>query len=324
MSKTAILKLGGKCNLQCKHCHCAKTHYKFNPQIIDYIVNNQFTNITFCGGEPTLYMDVIKKIVAAVPDNIQYKLVTNGTTLSYELAEWFNKHNFKIVISYDGNNGSRDRRLMQCWDEYAKIKKQGVASLFSPENQDIFKFQSQLEFMRERYMPNAVGASVWLNFPHQTTENPNDETNRDLAKKYCQIIAINIESDFIKYKKGQRNNLSALGMAFNKWIRKNAGKGVKCFNEHKMNIALDGRFLLCPYGEKYVGNINDGVDWTKVESCIPARCKDCPQWPSCMNTCITNITDNECYISKVMYKHFYKLLSKYNVSYEELEQNIRW
>lgn len=322
MDKTLVLKLGNACNLKCKHCHCSTAYYKYNKDVIKYIINNKYEKIIFGGGEPLIYINLIKRIVDNLPSNMKYKMVTNGTMLTYDLAEYFNNHNFKVIISYDGNNNSRDRRFMQCWDEYSKINQKGVSTLFSVENQDVFKFEQQLEMLRNRYMQNAIGASIWFNFPHQTIDNNNNETTLELVKKYCKTMAVIIETDFIKYKQGQRFNLSALGMGFEKWIRKSNARGVKCFNSQKINLTIDGRFLLCPYGEQYVGDIYTGIDWNKVESYIPDKCKSCPQWESCMNNCIANITDNECYISKVMYKHFYKLMNKYNVTYDELANFI--
>ena len=106
-------------------------------------------------------------------------------------------------------------------------------------------------------------------------------------------------------------------------IRKRNIRGVRCCNENKVSLAINGDFLLCPYDDIVVGNIYEGIDWDKVESYIPERCKNCPLWESCMNTCIANITENECYISKVLHKHFYKLMDKYGYTYEQLEELIK-
>lgn len=321
--KRITVKLGSACNLHCKHCHVAEVAYKFNPDVIAFLRKEGPERITFCGGEPTLYMDVIKKIVEALPESMQYKLVTNGTTLTYDLADYFNKHKFRVIISYDGETSSRDRSLMQAWDEYAVINQGGVSTLFSPENADILRFSNQLELLRQRYMPRAVGASIWVNFPHQTEVNHNDSVSRDLAVRYCQVMAVALEGDFLRLKHGQKHNLSALGMAFHKWLETSSGRGVKCCNDDVLNVTLDGRFLLCPYGTEFVGDIYNGVDWDAVESHIPERCKSCPLWDVCRNTCIANITTNECYISRVMYRHILKLMGKYRVSYEDLEDTFR-
>ena len=322
--KRITVKLGSACNLHCRHCHAAKVSYKFNPDLIGFLRKEAPERITFCGGEPTLYMETIRKIVDALPESMQYKLVTNGTTLSYDLADYFNKHNFRVVISYDGETSSRDRSLMQAWDEYATIKQGGVSTLFSPENADILRFSRQLGVLRSRYMPRAVGTSIWMNFPHQTEVNHNDSVSRELARRYCHVMAVALEGDFLRWSHGQRHNLSALGMAFHDWVEKApSGRGVKCCNEKVLNVTLDGRYLLCPYGTDVVGDIYTGIDWDAVERHIPERCRSCSLWEVCRNTCIANVTTNECYISRVMFRHILKLMGKYHVSYEELCTTFR-
>ena len=160
----------------------------------------------------------------------------------------------------------------------------------------------------------------WFNFPHQTKINPNSEITKELAKKYCILIGRFLELNFLY----NTINDSVLSIIFNKYIRKKNIKGVRCFSENKISLAINGDFLLCPYDDEcIVGNIYTGIDWDKVESYIPPHCKECEIWQSCMNSCIMNITDNECYISKVIYKHFYKLMYKYGFNYEYLEKHIK-
>lgn len=321
--KIVVLKLGSKCNLSCKHCHCMQSSYEYNPEIIEYIKNNGYTRVTFCGGEPTLYIDLIKHIVDSLPEDMQYKLVTNGTRLTEEMVTYFNTHNFTVAISYDGENDSRDRTFLLGWREFFNIKNRGMAVLYSESNKDIFKLKNDINKIYDKYLVLRP-ASLWLNFTHQTEVNKNEVfSNKELARDYCKFLGITLEQDFINLKSGNVNRCLALGMALKKWLFPIIGRGVRCCNEMITPLTVDGRFMLCPYGNIYVGDISTGVDWDKVESFLPERCKTCPIKSECGNTCIANVTDTECYISKVMNKHIKKLMLKYGITLDDLLLKFR-
>ena len=326
MEKTIVIKLGGSCNLHCKHCHCLKAEYDYNPDIIKYIKDNSYKQITFCGGEPTMYFELIKKIVEALNKDYVYKLVTNGTLLTNEMVDFFNIYNFHVGMSYDGNNHSRDNSFLGRYRKVTKINKNGIAVLYSKDNEDFDKLDNDVYWLRRDW---DIGKSdnYWVNFCHQTKIAPNTEITKELAKKYCQFLGIKLEFEFKDYiSKGRviDKDMPILPTAFKKWVQKKYERGVACCRESSHALSINGDFLLCPYGDIKVGDIYTGIDWDLVESYIPERCKNCPQWESCHNTCIANITENECYIAKVMHKHFYKLMAKYNVTYDELEEKIRW
>jgi organic radical activating enzyme len=315
--KKIVLKLGGACNLQCKHCHCMKSSFEYNPDIIPFIKEYKPEIIRFSGGEPLLYYDVIKKVIEALPSDMQYATVTNGTKLNLEMVEYFNAHNMSVGFSYDGENDSRDHHLRQNWADYFKCDKRGMSILYSECNEDYNKLHNEITELLRRHDAYASG-SYWLNFPHQTDYNGNEQIDRELAMKYCSIIGHQLETDFINYKNGFRQSLVVLVMAVRKWLKPLTVRGVRCCNEDVLPLTLDGRFLLCPYGDQFVGDIYKGVDWDLVESYLPKRCRTCPIKAECGNTCIANVSDNECYISKVMNRHIKKLLKKYGVTAEEI------
>ena len=325
-NKSIIIKLGGNCNLNCKHCHCLKTTYCFNEDIIKYIKSNTFQRVTFCGGEPLMYFDTIKHIVEQLGNNYTYKFVTNATLLNQDMVDFFNQYRFHVGMSYDGENHSRDDKFIADWGLMSKINFNGLSVLYSKDNDNVSLLDEEIK--RLHYNWNINGSeNYWLNFCHQTNIAPNDEITKEVAQNYCQFMAIKLEFEFKDYiRKGKivDKDMPVLSNAFKKWIKRKNERGVACCREGLVNLAVNGDFLLCPYGDIKVGDIYTGVDWNLVESYIPERCKNCSQWGSCHNTCIANITDNECYISKVMYKHFYKLMAKYNVTYEELESKINF
>lgn len=323
--KTLVLKLGGQCNLNCKHCHCMKLSFSFNEDILNYIKKENFSRITFCGGEPLLYFDIIKKIVEYIGDICNYKLVTNSTLLDKDKVKFFNKYNFHIGASYDGANNSRDNKYINKFYLLSEIKSNSLVTLFNKDNQDYDKLSFDVNSMKYKYNIYNPKGRFWMNFVHQTQLNPNSDINKDFAVKYCQILCNNLETEFLslKNKKSEIKECPILNMGFNKWVRKNNFRGIKCMNEKVIVMNISGQFMLCPYTDKFVGDIYTGVDWKKVESYIPQKCKECNLWESCHNQCIENITDNECFINKVMNKHFYKLMDKYSYSYEYLATHIK-
>lgn len=79
--------------------------------------------------------------------------------------------------------------------------------------------------------------------------------------------------------------------------------------------------MLCAYGHHFVGDIYSGLDLEKVASYMPDRCKHCQLWRRCKNTCIANITENECKISKAMYRYFEERLERLGIK-EKVENEL--
>lgn len=321
MIDTLVLKIGSSCNLNCKYCHNKSVPITWNGDILTYLQPSNITKITFMGGEPLLHFDIMQKIVDTFGSRFKYKLVTNGSLLDQEKLEYLNSNNIHCGVSYDGENESRDTTANINWRLVSMLNNVGLAMLFSPNNNNLDKLATDRNMLIQRYnLELPINSTFWLNFPHQTTVNPNTCVTKDLAKEYCLIIGRFLELDFLTKN---IDTSSVISIAFNTFIRKRNVRGVRCCNENKVSLAINGDFLLCPYDDIVVGNIYDGIDWDKVESYIPERCKGCPLWESCMNTCIANITENECYIAKVLHKHFYKLMEKYGYTYEQLEELIK-
>lgn len=329
-NKRLVLKLGGQCNLHCKYCHCKRVDFKFNPDIYKYIEDNGYSHITFGGGETLLYWNIIKEVIEHFGKSMTYSFVSNGNLLNDEMVEFLNQYNVMYCVSYDGkDNYSRDINSAIRWREFAKINNASFAVLYSYSNENIGKLMNDIDSEIEHYKLQIHKGTKHLNFPHSTDINHNDMIDKELAKKYCRVICRFLELEFIELKSADYNKVNwyrdfpVIKKCFSRYVREQDIRGVKCCNENITPMTIEGKFLLCPYDEQCVGDIYNGIDWDKVESYIPDRCKGCPQWKSCMNTCIANITDNECYISKVIHKHFYKLMNKYGFNYQFMDDNFK-
>lgn len=115
------LVLTNDCNLRCKYCflenneNCPEERNSM-PEEIAFLALNKYINhlkkhglsqavLILYGGEPTLKKDLLKKIVVYCRNsNIHFDItvITNGTTMTVDLASFFAQHNIGIGLSIDG------------------------------------------------------------------------------------------------------------------------------------------------------------------------------------------------------------------------------
>lgn len=110
MTMEAIsIYLGSKCNLNCAYCHreADANETGVTGKLLQLLDEKKPESIRFIGGEPTLYMDDIKKVVKHCPQ-AKFRVTTNGILLADNI-EYFRKHNFKIIVSFDGQLGENPR-----------------------------------------------------------------------------------------------------------------------------------------------------------------------------------------------------------------------
>lgn len=320
--KKAVVKLGGECNLKCKNCHCMPMKYKYNSDIIQWISDNKIELIGLCGGEPFLFFDIIKEIVPRLNfDTIKrIQLTTNGTLVTQEIIDFCRQYNIFVAISYDGRYSKRDGDPANL-ELISQLDGVGTSSVFYHDNTNIHQIIYDIKELAKKYdLSSKNSKTVTPMFVHQTQYSPNADTTKEDAKQYIQQICQRMEYSLMSYK--QEDPVYGLGTVF--WFIKHFLNhepytvGCKCCNPNNVSLAIDGRFLLCPYGDTFVGDIYNGVDWEKVDSYVPIKCKKCSLRSICGSACIAQITDNECYIFRCLYKHYKKLLKKYNIDEEKI------
>ena len=110
-----VIHIGHKCNINCEYCYAKKDSKNINSETIEKIATflsrvNAPIWIQLMGGEPLLYLDIIKELIAQInvsrPNfKTNYELQTNGLLLNYAKVITFVKENdIKFGISYDGPN----------------------------------------------------------------------------------------------------------------------------------------------------------------------------------------------------------------------------
>lgn len=318
MSKVLVLKLGGRCNLSCPHCHAEPMDYQFNPLIIDYIKSSQYRRITFSGGEPLLYFPLIRQIVESLGHEYEYKFMTNAVLLTDPIVDFLNEYNFTVGYSFDGYESNRDigKPNLQA---LSRVIRNTMSVTCYHRNIDLFKLKSDIDIFIKKH-DLKPRPSLYANFVHQTDSSNTSDTTREDAQKYCLQLAQIIEPELLAIKAGKVDLNSArywCGTAYmalyNWWLPKKY-TGIKCFNSNVHCMTISGQFLVCPYTKKYpVGNFLTGIDWDAVDSMIPERCKNCSIFNICRGSCITNTSGNECYIARTMNRWLNKVVERHQL-----------
>ncbi|MGE5342560.1 MAG: radical SAM protein [Candidatus Omnitrophota bacterium] len=105
------------CNFNCSYCPQKKEKKTMNHQMIETAVDvfypllkeHDSVLINFYGGEPTLAFEQIRHAVRLIEEKnktghkkIVFAMTTNGSLLNHEMLNFFNRHRFRMLLSFDG------------------------------------------------------------------------------------------------------------------------------------------------------------------------------------------------------------------------------
>lgn len=116
-----------RCNQKCKYCHrflgIGDLDLEHNKEVINQIVQDGITNMTFTGGEPLLYPNILELLKLAEEKGIKGKLITNGHILATqpEMREIYN-HLDSITLSIDSINNELNEKMGRGYDHFRNIK----------------------------------------------------------------------------------------------------------------------------------------------------------------------------------------------------------
>jgi len=156
--KLVTVFLSEKCNLNCSYCNQDKLSKDvIDPQLflneyrrVRKSFPDELIQIDFFGGEPLLFMDLIKTIISETENdgNIQYGMPTNGLLLTEEILEYLIEKKVNVSLSFDGLWHDKNRlqlngkgtvprffekvRDMHVWDSKSVERlKVGITELFN-------------------------------------------------------------------------------------------------------------------------------------------------------------------------------------------------
>jgi len=114
------LAVAQKCNLGCTYCYAQQGDFGTSPRnmplenaitAIDLLPAGERVNIAFLGGEPLANRAVIRaatEYAAQRCAKATFSITTNGTLLTPDDAEFFERHAFAVTISIDGIGDAHD------------------------------------------------------------------------------------------------------------------------------------------------------------------------------------------------------------------------
>ena len=336
-----FLMMGFDCNFSCRHCiqnNCSsnKIQKNINTKVINYINDlisirpDSFPKLTlvFWGGEPLLYIDIIKKIINIYNDKLRYSIITNGSLLTDELVEYINDNDIYITLSYDGKNTDKVRNIniledKNILDLFLKIKNKSICSILSAYNYDIQELFEDIE--------NKIGKDIPISIePFKITwDMPKDLYTFDLTDYQTKLhnLAKKALNDILF------TNTSREAMFFYSYLSKLCKKENKKLNcgqmYNVMNIDLDGNVYNCHNCSSIVGT----VDEIKLELCKkqdewvdknkPLKCDNCEFKNICNYGCPNDIIiDGEratCKINKILFKEVFWLANEIENSFLDID-----
>jgi uncharacterized protein len=107
------LILNQNCNLACRYCYetCCKRKTVIGiKEISDHLKTNKYYSVGLFGGEPLLYFDLFKQAVEIVHSAgiKRISVITNGTLISDEIAEFIADSKIDPAVSIDGRKSVHD------------------------------------------------------------------------------------------------------------------------------------------------------------------------------------------------------------------------
>jgi uncharacterized protein len=303
--KTIVIYLGSDCNLNCSYCHRERGAIE-QPITKDFLMKLETFDgiIAFRGGEPTLYIDEIKKIVN-IAKNADFQITTNGILLN-KYIDFFKKYNFKVSLSYDGTN-IRPYNPMTKYIDYPHITTTNILSNKTDFNQILDNFDTTSLLCGHR-----IGLSFHLG--HHTS---NENKELYMTKKEYNMLYEQIKSALICFYLDYKNyymlnyRYKHLYDSLRSRMLCNFKFGeTPCNNEYIKRVDSSGVRFTCSYIRDTKLNENSWLEQQQniLEKRNPS-CKFCSVYNMCGGGCLKCISHkNECFF-------YYKIFTWFRENY---------
>lgn len=310
--KQLTIYLGSRCNLNCAYCHrtADDNEPKISENLLEFVRGREDILIKFMGGEPTLYMEEIKKVTEAAP-KAQYAIGTNGVHLENYL-DFFRQYGFLICISYDGRESS-----LRGFDPFTKLldyPKIAVSATIYHGNTDLKRIIKNFA-EKERIIGRSL--SFFPHIAHHTSQENaayalTQEDADNYVSQYQELIGAYMKE---RFQYGVRNaRYEGMFQALLRRFEHPFSFGeTYCVNSNVKKCDAFGNLYTCLY-------IRDGrlahENWQDTQQQLLLRkfpkCRECEVYGMCGGACIKSLShDIECSVYRRLYAWFKKEYPKW-------------
>jgi uncharacterized protein len=372
--KSVVFEVTDGCNLACKYCAYREMYDNYKPRnnqylsyekaqkVIDFLfakwrankISNKRVYWNFYGGEPLLNMDFITKVVSYLEQKKNefkdytfiYQMTTNGMLLD-KYIDYLIEHNFRLLISLDGNEYNNSYRVTKAnVNSYSKVFSN--VSLVMSKKPSYFKsninfnsvlhsnnsIEGVLKFFKKNF--NKIPSIGEINAHGVKTEMRNQFNN--MFKSTIDSVKESPKPDLIIHKLAlsySENTSIAIfsyqmfNNFFNNYnellLEKKREKvyptGTCSPFSRKLFVTVRGEILPCEkIGQNHVlGNVNEnGVElssdmivnsYNEVFATLSKQCSSCYGFDTCLQCVFSNDDETKC--NRFMNRDKYmKMISK--------------
>ena len=283
--KTIQLVVSNNCNFKCKYCfenkiYCSEEREKYQHDINNKIMSSadaieyiqvvidtikkedaDALHIQFFGGEPLTNKEAIIAVLEHFENgkqygiDISYSIVTNGSLIDKNIAEYFKRYNVGVVISFD-NPKKTDRNMKSGKNSIEKVI-ESLEILKSNNNhvafnsvlsqQTIEYFDTSIIDCALEYNVSEVGIVLDLDPSFYTKD-----TIEEISDKLIEVYQYGLEKDIQVSGYWMSTYLASLDfMAMKKGFKTCSGTG------SQFSIEPNGKVFSCKGSSAYFGDIRD-------------------------------------------------------------------
>lgn len=314
--KKITIYLGSKCNLHCAYCHreAEAAEHGVTDKLLRLIDDFQPQEIRFLGGEPTLYMSNIEKVVAHYP-KAKFAITTNGVLLS-RYIDYFREHNFRITVSFDG--GAENLRGFDPLQQAIDYPDFSVSTTLTHGNIDFDTILQKFTATEKRigrlmmFFPHIVHHTNAANSQYALTK----EDVKNLLENYRRAVY----SFWDAYARYGVINLRYKAIFMQLWLAYNADYDfgeTYCANKYSLKVNTDGEMFNC----SYVRTLSPEQNALMLLDKFP-DCAHCDVYPMCGGACVQSKSHE---IECLFYKQLYTMFSNFvaHVPQKKLESLVR-
>lgn len=282
------LDISHGCTLRCSYCYLSAGYHKKELMtkerfldVLTFLAKTNSNGITFYfagEGEPTLNFKLLKQIPELCREkgfkNSHFEITTNGTLLSPSMIAFFEKEDFSVSVSLDGNEeNDKKREFLDGTPSFqvvikninalkkSKIKKFACKATITPDNKNVVQL---FRFFEENEIPFYHGFAT---FAFDGSYIPKIYDVKNNLRKQLHILVDyyvkRIKDNKMVYARKILEDIKRIHCRTISFVGCSAGIDSFYFN-------LRGDIYVCSSHnsnkELCVGNIREGIDYEKIDT----------------------------------------------------------